>query len=410
MRKTALLLLLFFTLQFVSAQHYALVIKSGHVIDPKNNINDVLDVAISNGKIMSIAKGIDAKSATRVIDAGGMYVVPGLIDIHTHDFYGPDPSKAFCNGTESIVPDSFTFRSGVTTVVDAGSSGWRNFPVFKKQIIDNSQTRVLAFLNIVGAGMRGGAYEQDTTDMDGEKTAMMAQQYRNYIVGIKLAHYKGHEWLPVDEAIKAGNIADIPVMIDFGDNPSPLPIKELFLEHMRPGDIFTHCFAELSSREPIVDVHTKELKPFVWEAKKRGIVFDVGYGEISFAFSQAMPAVKAEFYPNCLSTDMHATSMKYQMKDLLNIMSKFLALGMSIQDVIKTVTWNPARDIKHEELGNISVGAIADITILSALSGKFWFYDHTGYKIEGTKKFECEATIKSGKIVYDLNGKGLLPK
>jgi len=400
--KIAILFCFFFQHQFIFAQRYDIVIKGGNVIDPKTSISDVLDIAISSGKIVTIAKGIETKSAEHVINASGMYVVPGLIDIHTHDFYGPHPDRAFCNGTASMIPDSFTFCSGVTTVVDAGSSGWKDFPVFKNKIIDNSRTRVLAFLNIVGSGMRGGGYEQNAGDMDGKKAAMMAQKYRDYIVGFKLAHFKGREWMPVDEAIKAGKIAKLPVMIDFGDNATPLSVKELFLTHMRPKDIFTHCFAELKGRETIVDLDTKKLKPSVWEAKHKGIQFGVGYGEISFAFSQATPAVKAGFYPDFLSTDMHTSLMGNKMKDLPNIMSKFLALGMSIQDIIRTVTWNPAREISHEELGNISAGGIADITILSLINGKFEFYDHTGHKIEGSKKFECNTTIKGGKIVYGI--------
>jgi len=222
-------------------------------------------------------------------------------------------------------------------------------------------------------------------------------------VGFKLAHFKGHRWVPVEKAIKAGRIAKLPVMIDFGDNPKPLSLKDLFLNHMRRGDIFTHCFAELKGRESLVVTGTKKLKAFVWDAKKRGIIFGVGYGEISFAFSQAVPAVKAGFCPNLLSTDMHSTAIGDKMKDLLNIMSKFLALGMSIQDVIETVTWNPAVEIRHEELGNISVGGIADIAILSVFNGKIEFYDHTGYKIESTKIFECDTTIKGGKIVFVKN-------
>jgi len=399
MQKTTILLLLFFQLQFAFAQHFEMVIKGGRVIDPKSNINDILDVAISNGKIVRIAKDIDSGNAILVIDAHGMYVVPGLIDIHTHDFYGSDPERVFCNGTESIRPDDFTFCTGVTTAVDAGSSGWRDFSVFKKQVIDNSRTRVLAFLNIVGAGMRGGVYEQNTNDMDGKKTALVARQYPEYIVGIKLAHYKGTKWKPVNEAVRAGNLANIPLMIDFGDNPSSLSIRELFLEHMRPGDIYTHCFAELKGREPIVDVDTKELKSFVWEAKKRGIFFDVGYGEISFSFSQAIPAAKAGFYPNSISTDMHAEK-KNKVNNMLGIMSEFLALGMNIREVIGAVTWNPAREIKHEELGNISVGAIADIAILTVSNNKSGLYNYAGFTIDGAKKFECRTTIKSGKVVY----------
>jgi dihydroorotase len=402
MQKSVILLLLFFQLQFVSAQRIEILIKGGHVIDPKSKIDGILDVAISNGKILRIANGIDAKNANQVIDAKGMYVVPGLIDIHTHVFYGPDPERHFCNGPESVLPDAFTFHSGVTTAVDAGSSGWKDFPVFKKKIIDSSKTRILAFLNIVGAGMRGHAYEQDTNDMEGEKTALVAKQFSKYIVGIKVAHYKGSVWKPVDEAKKAGNIANIPLMIDFGDNPTPLSLKELFLKHMRPGDIFTHCFAELKGREYIVDTVTNKLKPFVWEARQRGIIFDLGYGVISFSFSQAIPAIKSGFYPNSISTDMHA-DRNNKMKDILDIMSEFLALGMNIHEVIGTVTWNPAREIKHEELGNITEGAIADIAILKIRNYNIGFYDHDGYKINGTKRFVCEMTIKSGQTVYHLN-------
>jgi dihydroorotase len=399
MKKSIILFLLFFKLPCSFAQQYQMIIKGGHVIDPKNNIDAVLDVAIGNGRILRIAKDIDTINAHHVVYARGMYVVPGLIDMHTHDFYGPDPERHFCNGRESMIPDSFAFRSGVTTVVDAGSSGWKDFSVFNKKIIDSSKTRVLAFLNIVGAGMRGRTFEQDTSDMDGNKTAMIAKQYPDYIVGIKLAHFRGPDWKPVNEAIEAGNIANIPVMIDFGENKSPLSLEELFLKHMRPGDIFTHCFAELNGRETIVDSVTKKLKPFNWEAKQKGIIYDVGYGAISFSFSQAIPAMKEGFYPNSISTDKHAAG-KRKIKNMLNIMSEFLALGMNMQQVIAAVTWNPAREIRHEELGNMSNGAIADIIILHVRKGNFEFLDYTGHKMNGSKEFECEMTIKGGKIVY----------
>ncbi len=307
-----------------------------------------------------------------------MYVTPGLIDMHTHVFYGNEPDHSYSNGPSSIVPDGFTFRTGVTTVVDAGCSGWRNFPVFKKQVIDHSQTRVLAMLNIVGEGMRGGAYEQDSRDMDGKMTALVAKRYPYDVAGIKVAHFIGNEWTPVDEAVKAGTLANIPVMIDFGSSNPPLPIEELFTRHLRPGDIFTHCFGQLKDRESLVDVNTKKVKPFVWEAKKKGIFFDLGYGGISFAFSQAIPAFKNGFYPNSISSDIHAGSMNGSMKDLLSIMSKCMAMGMNVENVIQATTWNPAREIKHEELGNLSVGAIADIAILNIRDGKFGFYDYTG--------------------------------
>jgi dihydroorotase len=386
------------------AQSYKLVIKGGHVIDARNNIDEVMDIAVQDGKIVRVAKNIDDSKAIQVINARGLYVTPGLIDAHVHVFYGTDADRTYGNGPLAVIPDAFTFRTGVTTVVDAGSSGWRNFHLFKKQVIDLSQTRVLAFLNIVGEGMRGGMYEQDTRDMDGKLTGMTAKRYPDYIVGIKVAHFMGSDWTPVDEAVKAGKLADIPAMIDFGGNSPPLSIEELFTRHLRPGDIFTHCFGQLRDREAVVDSNTKKIKPFVLEAQQKGIAFDVGYGSISFAFSQAIPAFKSGFYPNSISTDIHANSLNSSMKDMLNVMSKFMSIGMSLQGVIQAATWNPAQEIKHEELGHLSEGAIADIAILNVRTGKFGFFDYTGYKVEGTKKLECEMTIKGGKIVYDLDG------
>jgi dihydroorotase len=386
------------------AQSYDIVIKGGHVIDPKNGIDTLMDVAVNNGKIALVSKNIDPKQGVQIVDAQGMYVTPGLIDIHTHDFYGTQPDHQYEDGNLGISPDGFTFRSGVTTVVDAGSSGWRTFPTFKAQMIDVSKTRVLALLNIVGEGMRGG-YEQNVNDMDPKMTALVAKRYKDIVVGIKLAHFEGHDWTPTDRAVEAGTLAGgIPVMIDFGGSNPPLSIEDLFMKHLRPGDIFTHCFGQLGSREYIVDLQTNKVKPFVYEARKRGIIFDVGYGAVSFAYSQALPATKEGFFPNSISTDLHVESMNDAMKDMLTCMTKFLALGMSLHDVIQASTSNPAKEIKHEELGNLSVGSCADVAVLSIREGKFGLFDFTGYKVEASKKLECELTIRAGKIVYDLNG------
>jgi len=386
------------------AQSYDIVIKGGHVIDPKNDIDAVMDVAVSNGKIALVAKNIDPKQAAQVVDAKDMYVTPGLIDIHTHNFYGTQPDHQYEDGNLAIMPDGFTFRNGVTTVVDAGSSGWRTFPTFKLQTIDVSKTRVLAFLNIVGEGMRG-TYEQNVNDMDPKMTALVAKRYKDIIVGIKLAHYDGHDWTPADRAVEAGTLAGgIPAMIDFGGSNPPMSIEELFMKHLRPGDIFTHCFGQLGSREYLVDLQTNKVKPFVYDARKRGIIFDVGYGNISFAYSQALPAAKEGFFPNSISTDIHVGSMNDAMKDMLTCMTKFLAMGMSLHDVIQASTSNPAKEIKHEELGNLSVGSDADIAVLSIREGKFGLFDFTGYRVETNKKLECELTVRAGKIVYDLNG------
>ena len=408
MKKKYCFLFTFFCFSFfyVWAQSFDIVIKGGHVIDPKNNIDAITDIAIYEGKIVQVANNIDAAKAKQVVDAKGMYVTPGLIDIHAHVFFGTEPDHYLSNGLAAVVPDGFTFRVGVTTVVDAGGAGWKSFPLFKKNIIDNSQTRVLSLLNIVGEGMRGGAYEQNTSDMDAKMSAFVAKQYKDYVVGFKVAHFTGPEWIPVDRAVDAGKLANLPVMIDFGGNNPPLSIEELFMKHLRPGDIYTHTYTLLEGnvRETVVDEASGKLKPFIHDAQKRGIVFDVGYGGASFNFTQAIPALKSGFFPNTISTDLHTGSMNTSMKDQLSVMSKFLVMGMDLKAVIKAGTWAPAQVIKHEELGHLTAGAIADIAILTLRQGNFGFYDKTGYKIEGKQKFECEMTIKSGKIVYDLNG------
>jgi dihydroorotase len=390
----------------VDAQTYSIVIKGGQVIDPKNNLNAVMDVAITDGKIVQVAKTIDASQAKQVVNAKGMLVTPGIIDIHGHVFYGTEPNHYLSNGLTAVSPDGFTFRVGVTTIVDAGGAGWQSFPAFKKNIIFSSKTRVLSLLNIVGEGMRGGNWEQDTTDMDPKMAAAMALGNPNDVVGFKVAHYMGGTWTPVEKAVAAGKLANMPVMIDFGMHNPPLSLEQLFLKHLRPGDIFTHTYTLLDDnvRETIVDEATGKVKPFVWEARKKGIVFDVGYGGASFNYSQAIPAVKAGFYPTTISTDLHTGSMNGSMKDILSIMSKFVGMGVPVADVIKASTWTPAQVIKREILGHLSVGAIADVAILTMREGNFGFYDKTGYRVEGKKKFECEMTIKGGRIVYDLNG------
>jgi dihydroorotase len=415
----SLLLYLIFSFLFsssLSSQSYSIVIKGGHVIDPKNNIDEVMDVAISDGKIAAVAKNIDTRNAKQVVDAKGLYVTPGLIDIHGHVFFGTEPDHYLSNGLTAVPPDGFTFRVGVTTIVDAGGAGWKSFETFKKNIIDNSQTRVLAFLNIVGEGMRGGPYEQNPNDMDPKMSSFVARKYDDIIVGFKLAHYQGHEWVPTERVVEAGKLADKPVMIDFGGANPTLSIEELFMKKLRPGDIFTHTFGHLDpgevgpnaiTRETIVDPATKQLKPFVREAQKRGIIFDVGYGGASFVYSQAIPATKSGFYPNTISTDLHIGSMNAAMKDQLTVMTKFLLLGMKLQDVIRASTWAPAQVIKHPELGHLSQGAVADIAIIGVREGKFGYFDYKGTKQDGDKKLECEMTIRDGKIVYDLNARAV---
>src|SRR5260370_18218109 len=378
---------------------YDLLLLGGHVIDPKNGISAVRDVAIRAGAIAAVAAHRDPAAALKVVNVGGLYVTPGLVDIHAHVYTGTGERGSYA-GDLSLYPDAYPFRVGVTTVGDAGCSGWRNLEDFKDRVIDRAKTRVLVFLNIVGNGMRGGKYEQDLSDMEAAPAAEMALRHKGLIVGFKTAHYAGPEWTPVEHAVEAGTIARIPVMVDFGSDKPERPIAELLTKKLRPGDIYTHCYSGL--RHELND--SGNVNPGMLEGRKRGVIFDVGHGNGSFAWRVAVPALKQGFLPDSISTDLHAGSMNSSMKDMLNVMDKFLAMGMSVDDVIRRSTWNPAREIHHEELGNLSVGAPADVTVLSLETGKFGFTDMYGARLQATQKLICEITVRNGKVVYDLNG------
>jgi dihydroorotase len=380
-------------------QKYDLLLKGGHVIDPKNKVSAVRDVAIANGKVAAVAAKIDPADAFKVVDVSGYYLTPGLIDIHVHVYAGTGEPRSYA-GDNSVYPDGFTFRAGVTTVVDAGCAGWRNFDDFKQRIIDRSKTRILAFINIVGNGMRGEKFEQNLSDMEAKPTAEMALRNKGLIIGVKTAHYTGPEWAPVERAVEAGTAANIPVMVDFGTNRPERPLSELITKKLRPGDIYTHMYSGLRNEQ----LESGEVNPALFEARKRGVIFDVGHGGGSFAWRIAVPAVKAGFVPDSISTDLHIGSMNAGMKDMLNVMDKFLAMGMSLDDVILRSTWNPAREVKREELGHLSTGAVADIAVFKLENGSFGFVDIYGARLRGTQKLTCELTLREGKVVYDLNG------
>jgi dihydroorotase len=381
-----------------SAQDYDLVLRGGHVIDPKNNVSAVRDIAIKDGRIAAVAAKIDPAQAHKVVDVNGLYVTPGLVDIHVHVYTGTGERGSYA-GDNSIYPDGFTFRSGVTTVADAGGAGWRNFEDFKDRVIDRSRTRVLAFINIVGNGMRGGKFEQDLNDMDAGATAKMALANKDVIIGVKTAHYAGPEWAPVERAVQAGTEANIPIMVDFGRNFKERPITVLLGQKLRPGDIYTHCFSGL--RDELDD--SGKPSQALYDGRKRGVIFDVGHGGGSFLWRVAVPAMKAGFLPDSISTDLHIGSMNSGMKDMLNVMSKFLIMGMPLDDVIRRSTWNPAREIKREEFGHLTVGAPADVAVLRLERGNFGFADSNGARMKGNQKLTCELTVRGGRVVWDLN-------
>ena len=382
------------------SQQYDMILQGGYIFDPKNHIDSVEDIAVKDGLIARVASRIESKEAVKTIDVKGFYVTPGLIDIHVHVYAGTGERDSYA-GDNSVYPDGFTFRSGVTTVVDAGSSGWRSFEDFKERVIDRSQTRVLADINIVGAGMRGSKYEDNLDDMDGEATAKMALKYPGLIVGIKSAHFTGPEWKPYEQAVKAGTIANIPVMIDYGSRRSERPLYDLLASKLRPGDIYTHEYSGLRGEQ---DPDTGKASKAMIVGRKRGIYFDVGHGGGSFAWSVVVPMMHAGFGPDSLSTDLHIESMNAGMKDLLNVAGKFLAMGQTIPQVLTEMTWNPAREIKQEQLGNLSVGSPADIAVLSVERGQFGFVDMYNKKLMGTEKLVCQMTVRAGKVIFDLNG------
>jgi dihydroorotase len=379
---------------------YDLLLSNGHVLDDKNHIDALMDVAIKDGKIAKIAKYIPPATALKTVDVKGLYVTPGLIDLHVHVYAGTGERNSYA-GDNSVPPDGFTFRVGVTTVVDAGCSGWRNFEDFKDRIIDRSKTRVFAMLNIVGSGMRGPKYEQNTADMDGTATAAMALKYPNTIVGIKTAHFEGPEWIPVEQAVIAGTKANIPVMVDFGVDRPTRPIYDLLTQKLRPGDIYTHMYSGLRHEQDPVTLGPS--KAFI-EGRKRGIYFDVGQGGGSFKWSLAVPMIKDGFIPDSISTDLHITSMNAAMKDELNVADKIMAVGVPLKEVVAEMTSHPAHEIRHEELGNLSEGSIADVAVLRLEDGRFGFTDMLDKCLDGKQKLVCEMTIKDGKVVYDLNG------
>lgn len=380
------------------AAEWDLLIKGGRVIDPKNGIDSVLDVAIASGKISRVAQDLPAARAARVIEAAGLYVTPGLIDIHVHVYAGTG-IKAL-TGDSSVYPDSFSFRTGVTTMVDAGSAGWRNFADFRQRVIERAKTRVLAFVNIVADGM-SPAGENDPATMRPQELARVARENPGVVVGVKTAHYAGAGWHSIDRSVEAGKLADIPVMVDFGAVASERTLAILLGEKLRPGDIYTHCYSGLRGE---IDGDGK-VNPAMIVGRRRGVLFDVAHGGGSFNWNIAVPATRQGFAPDCISTDLHVGSMNAGMKDMTNVMSKMLNLGVPLSSVIRMSTWTPAQTIKHGELGHLSEGALADVTILRLEEGTFGFVDSSGARMAGTRRLVAEVTIRDGVVQWDLNGR-----
>ena len=379
---------------------YDLLLKNGHVIDPANNIDAPMDVAVAAGKIAHVAPTISSADAAQTVDAAGLIITPGLIDIHVHVYHTREPE------TLSIIADHHAFRSGVTTVVDTGTAGAKHFLHFKRTVIDRAKTRIFAYINIVKSGMVG-PFEQDINEMDAELAASIVLAYPDDCVGIKTAHYWVSEpfdeahppWAAVDRALEASDICKKPLMVDFWHREGRT-YQEL-LQKMQPGDIHTHVYAQ---QFPILNDENKPAD-FMFEARERGIIFDLGHGAGSFWFRLAIPAYDGGFGPDSISTDLHIGNVNGVVHDMLNTMSKLLCMGMPLTEVIYRSTATPAQEIGHSELGNLSIGAEADIAVLRQDQCEFGYVDCGGARLNGDRKLSCEMTIRAGEIVYDLNGR-----
>ena len=381
---------------------FDMLLKGGHVIDPLNEINSARDIGIKDGKIARVAVNIPESEAEKVVDVSGLYVTPGLVDIHVHVYAGTGARRGY-NGDNSVYPDGFTLRSGVTTVVDVGSSGWEQFEDFKDRVIDRSQTRVLAMLNIISAGMTSGDEEHDIREMDPEATARMAKKYPDMIVGVKSAHYRHPDWTSVERAVEAGRLADIPVMIDFGSNhPETRPLVDLLTKKLRPGDIYTHCFS--GNRDELISESGK-INPGMFAGRQRGVYFDIGHGGGSFRWNVAVAALRQGFPPDSISTDLHIGSMNRGMQTMIRTVSKIYNLDVPLYDVIKMSTSNPAHQIKRTDLGHLSEGAVADVAVFRDERGVYGFADSRGARLTGNKLLECELTLREGEVRWDLNGR-----
>ena len=391
------------------APHYDLLLKGGHVIDPANDVDRVADVAISAGKIAAVGESIPASAAEKVVDVSGLYVTPGLIDIHFHVGHGGAPLNWFAPEARSRtaplgVPADLALAAGVTTVVDAGTAGADTFLQEKDEVIDHAKVRVLAFLNIVANGMNGGL-EQTVDQMDPQLCAQTISKFPDLIVGVKTAHYWTEKpwdaahppWAAVDRAEECGRLANVPVMFDFWPRLERT-YAELILKKMRPGDIHTHVFAQ---QFPILLADGK-LNPILAEARRRGVIFDVGHGAGSFWFRNAVPAVKQGFIPDSMSTDLHLGD--FTVLSMTEVMSKFLAMGVPLEDLIRRSTVNPAKEIRRPELGTLSVGHEADVAVLEVLHGHFGYIDDGYARMDGNVKLVARMTIRGGRILYDPSG------
>ncbi|MGU3494312.1 amidohydrolase/deacetylase family metallohydrolase [Xanthobacteraceae bacterium A53D] len=372
---------------------FDLILRGGHVIDPSQKLDGIFDVAFSDGKVAKIGKNLKATATTDVRDVSGYIVSPGIIDLHTHVYWG---------GTSiGIDAEEFCKLSGVTTAVDTGSAGPGNFEGFRKHVIEPSQVRILAYLHVSHAGI----YAFSNRIMVGESEEMrlmnpidavkVAEANRDVIVGIKVrvgAHASGTSGIaPLDIALQVAEETGMPLMAHIDHPP---PSYEAVVDRLRPGDILTHCFRPFPNSPATVQ---GTVKPAVLAARKRGVIFDIGHGKGSFAFKTARAMLANGFPPDTISSDVHSICIHGPAFDQVTTMSKFLMLGMPLAEVIERSTVNAAMALKRPELGSLKPGSVGDATLLSVREGKFDYVDTEGEHLIGDRKIFSEGVVIAGK-------------
>ncbi len=344
-----------------AGQVYDLLLKNGNVIDPANHRSGRMDVAVAGNKIARVAPDLPAAHARIVIDSSQYYVTPGLVDIHTH--------FNWLGGGLNLLPDYNALPNGVTTAVDAGGSDWKNFEAFKSTVIDHAKTRVLAFLNV---------------DSDLDATARTVQKHRDTIVGLQTVSRDA-----MGRAVKAAELSGTIVMVDLhGKSEGEY---SALIRRMRPGDIYTHTYG-------------RPIPPWASEARKRGVLFDVGHGAGGFWFRIAAPAIRQGFLPDTISTDIDKESVMLPRATMTNVMSKLLNIGMDLDQVVERSTLGPARAIHRPDLGTLAEGAIADIAVLELQKGTFGFLDSGRGRLIGDRRLRCVLTVRNGAIAWDSEG------
>lgn len=377
----------------MTAASLDLLLAGGRVIDPSQGIDGRMEVGFAGGKVAACGASLPRTASTKVRDVTGHLVVPGLIDMHTHVYWG---------GTSlSIDAEMFARKSGVTTSVDTGSSGPGNFPGFRKHVIEPCEVRILAYLHISHAGIFGFSKNlmvgesEDLRLMDPRDCARVADENRDVIVGVKVRvgrHASGHHGInPLKIALQVADEIGMPLMAHIDEPP---PSYEDVVDMLRPGDILTHCFRPFPN-SPLGPQGT--VRPAVQRARERGVLFDVGHGMGSFAFKTARGMLANGFRPDTISSDIHALCIDGPAFDQVTTLSKLLSIGIPLTEVIAASTTNAARALRRPELGSLKPGSVGDATVLKLHEGNFDYVDVVGEHLEGRQRLTSEGVVVKGR-------------